>query len=178
MINDQSRIRPREQTDLDACVRVLRAVHDGDGYPVNWPDDPQLWLTQPSRLGTWVAELDGRVVGHVGLCRSAPGDLAPQEWSRRTGRPVEAAAVVSRLYVSPQARGHGIGARLLAQAVRAARADGLHPVLDVLATDTAAAELYRRAGWSLLATVEDEWGPHQTVTVHCWAAPDEVEQPR
>jgi GNAT superfamily N-acetyltransferase len=150
---------------------VLRAVHDADGYPVNWPDDPFQWLAQPSLIDAWVAEREGEVVGHIGLCRSAPGDLAPQEWSRQTGQPSEAAAVVSRLYVSPGARGHGIGALLLTQATRAAHHHGLHPVLDVLATDSAAAELYRRASWSMLAALEEEWSPSQKVTVHCYAAP-------
>jgi GNAT superfamily N-acetyltransferase len=150
---------------------VLRAVHEGDGYPVDWPDDPRRWLTQASLLDAWVAELDGEVVGQVGLCRSTAGDLAPHEWSRRTGLPGEATAVVCRLFVAPTARGHGLGALLLTQATHAARGRDLHPVLDVLSTDTAAAELYRRAGWILLATVEDEWGPGRTVTVHCYAAP-------
>lgn len=150
---------------------MLRAVHDGDGYPVNWPDDPPRWLTQPSLLDAWVAELAGEVVGHIALCRSAPGDLAPEVWSHRTGLPGEAAAVVSRLFVSPGARGHGIGASLLAEATRAAQGRGLHPVLDVVATDAAAAELYRRAGWRMLAAVEEEWSPSRKVTVHCYAAP-------
>ncbi|MFD0345842.1 GNAT family N-acetyltransferase [Kitasatospora aburaviensis] len=150
---------------------MLGAVHGSDGYPMNWPDDPFGWLAQPSLLEAWVAERAGEVVGHISLCRSAPGDLAPREWSRRTGLPSRATAVVSRLYVSPGARGHGIGALLLSEVVAAARLHGLHPVLDVLASDSAAAGLYRRAGWSLLAAVEEEWSPLQRVTVLCYAAP-------
>ncbi|WP_395297750.1 GNAT family N-acetyltransferase [Kitasatospora hibisci] len=150
---------------------MLGAVHGSDGYPVNWPDDPVGWLAQPSLLEARVAEREGEVVGHVALCRSTPGDLAPGEWSRRSGLPGEATAVVSRLYVSPAARGHGIGALLLGEAVRAARLHGLHPVLDVLASDSAAVELYHREGWSLLAAVEEEWSPLQRVTVLCYAAP-------
>ncbi|SEM01107.1 GNAT family N-acetyltransferase [Streptacidiphilus jiangxiensis] len=165
------RVRRREASDLAVCARVLRDVHAGDGYPVDWPDDPVRWLTQASLLDAWVAELDGEVVGQVGLCRSSTGDLAPGEWSHRTGLPPGATAVVSRLFVAPTARGHGLGALLLAQATHEARSRGLHPVLDVVSTDTAAAELYRRAGWSLLATVEDEWAPDRRVTVHCYAAP-------
>ncbi|MEU3725500.1 GNAT family N-acetyltransferase [Streptomyces sp. NPDC031705] len=113
---------------------------------------------------------DGAVAGHVGLCRSGPGDSAPGLWSRRTGVPVERVAVVSRLFVAPGARGHGIGALLMARAVREARELGLHPVLDVVASDTAAAALYERLGWSLLATVEQRWGPDRLVTVRCYAA--------
>ncbi|MFE2287831.1 hypothetical protein ACFXDJ_27155 [Streptomyces sp. NPDC059443] len=36
--------------------------------------------------------------------------------------------------------------------------------------DTAAAALYERLGWELLATVEHRWSPDRTVTVRCYAA--------
>ncbi|MCP3822937.1 GNAT family N-acetyltransferase [Streptomyces sp. A3M-1-3] len=150
---------------------MLAEVHDGDGYPVNWPDRPSEWLTQPSLLAAWVAELDGHVVGHIGLSRSGAGDVAPALWSHREGVPVESAAVISRLFVSPAARGRGIGALLMARAVQDAQERALHPVLDVLASDTSAAALYERLDWSLLATVDQQWSPTQTVTVNCYAAP-------
>lgn len=65
----------------------------------------------------------------------------------------------------------GTGALLLERAARDARERSLHPVLDVLASDTAAAALYESLGWSRLATVEQRWSPEQTVRVHCYAAP-------
>ncbi|MET3985411.1 GNAT family N-acetyltransferase [Streptomyces sp. PvR034] len=163
-------VRDRADRDLDECVRVLAEVHDRDGYPVNWPDRPDEWLAQPSLFAAWVAERDGRVVGHIGLSRSGTGDVAPGLWSGREGVSVERTAVVSRLFVAPSARGHGIGALLMARAVREAHDRGLHPVLDVVASDTAAAALYERMGWELLATVEQRWSPWQTVAVHCYAA--------
>ncbi|WP_406401767.1 GNAT family N-acetyltransferase [Streptomyces uncialis] len=150
---------------------MLAEVHDGDGYPVNWPDRPSEWLMQPFLLAAWVAELDGRVVGHIGLCRSGAGDVAPTLWSHREGVPVEHTAVISRLFVSPAARGRGIGAQLMARAVQDAQERALHPVLDVLASDTSAAVLYERLDWSLLGTVDQQWSPTQTVTVNCYAAP-------
>ncbi|MFP3990590.1 GNAT family N-acetyltransferase [Streptomyces sp. E11-3] len=164
-------VRPRRARDLEACVQALAEVHHGDGYPVNWPADPARWLSPPSMLAAWVAELDGRVVGHVGLSRGDDGDAAPALWGRRQGASAEATAVVSRLFVAPAARGRGIGALLMRQAVRDARERALHPVLDVVASDTAAAALYERLGWELLATVEQRWGPAQTVAVRCYAAP-------
>ncbi|MFD0338928.1 GNAT family N-acetyltransferase [Streptomyces sp. NPDC127117] len=164
-------MRRRDVSDLDECVEVLAEVHAGDGYPANWPDRPGEWLAQPSLYAAWVAELNGHVVGHIGLSRSGAGDAAPAVWSRRSGVSVENTAVISRLFVSPSARGHGIGALLMARAVQDARKRALHPVLDVLASDTSAAALYERLGWSLLATVGQQWSPTQTVTVHCYAAP-------
>lgn len=33
-------VRGRAEGDLPACVEVLRAVHEQDGYPLVWPSDP------------------------------------------------------------------------------------------------------------------------------------------
>lgn len=165
------RVRRREEGDLDACVRVLAAVHDRDGYPVDWPAAPAAWLSGAAPLAAWVAESDGVVVGHVGLGAGSGSDAAPGLWSAREGAAAGATAVVGRLFVAPGARGHGIGALLMAAAVEEARLRGLHPVLDVVASDTAAAALYERLGWTLLATVEQRWGPDRRVAVRAYAAP-------
>jgi ribosomal protein S18 acetylase RimI-like enzyme len=59
----------------------------------------------------------------------------------------------------------------MARAVAEARARGLHPVLDVVVSNTAATALYERLGWELLAVVEQRWAPDQLVSLGCWAAP-------
>lgn len=147
-------------------------------------------------MGAWVAELGGRVVGHVALRRSAADDVAPTLWSEREGVPFDESAdetadesadetadktadetadetaVVSRLFVAPEARGHGIGERLLARAVAGAAELGLLPVLDVVTSDASATALYERTGWRFLGTGEQYWSPRQTVTVRCYAAPE------
>ncbi|MEV8020473.1 GNAT family N-acetyltransferase [Streptomyces sp. NPDC086554] len=164
------RVRPRRVSDLDACVRALAQVHALDGYPTDWPERPADWLATAAPVGAWVAELDGQVVGHIVLCPGAPDDVAPALWSE--GR--EATAVVSRLFVAPEARGYGIGARLLERVVAEAGELGLHPVLDVVASDTSATALYERTGWRFLGTGEQHWGPRRTVTVRCYAAPPSV----
>ncbi|MFD3487406.1 GNAT family N-acetyltransferase [Streptomyces sp. NPDC058665] len=171
MSEERISVRHRDAADLDACVRVLAEVHQSDGYPVNWPQEPLGWLAPPESLAAWVALLDGRIAGHLCLSRARPGDAAPDLWSGRTGTSPEETAVVSRLYVSPKARGHGIGALLLGEAVREARERGLHPVLDVVTSDRSAAALYERQGWTLMATGEQRWGPDRTVQVHSYAAP-------
>ncbi|MFQ6147416.1 GNAT family N-acetyltransferase [Streptomyces seoulensis] len=162
-------VRSRAERDVGACVEVLARVHEDSGYPVNWPERPADWLAQPGALGAWVAELDGRIVGHVVLCRAGAGDVAPGLWSARAGRGADATAVVGRLFVAPSARGRGAGASLMARAVAHARAHELHPVLDVAATDTAAVALYERLGWRSLGTVPQWWGD-QEVAVRCFAA--------
>ncbi|WP_371528325.1 GNAT family N-acetyltransferase [Streptomyces sp. NBC_01283] len=165
-------IRPRQAPDLPTCVEVLAQVHAADGYPTNWPDRPADWLAGSSFTGAWVAELGGRVVGHVALCRSTADDVAPVLWSGREGVAVEETAVVSRLFVAPEARGHGIGARLLARVAAEAGELGVYPVLDVVESDTSATALYERAGWQFLGTGRQRWSPQQTVTVRCYAAPE------
>ncbi|MDT9684502.1 GNAT family N-acetyltransferase [Streptomyces sp. TRM76323] len=164
------RIRQRTEDDAEKCVRVLADVHRRDGYPVNWPDRPREWLSPARPLGAWVAELGGRVVGHVVLSRGGEGDLAPGLWGERNGTSADLTAVVGRLFVAPGARGHGIGALLIGRATEEARRRDLQPVLDVVASDTAAAALYERLGWERMATVEQRWSPCRPVTVHCYAA--------
>ncbi|MBD9727070.1 GNAT family N-acetyltransferase [Streptomyces caniscabiei] len=168
--NTARSVRPRTGRDLGDCVRVLAAVHERDGYPVNWPDRPEEWLSPSSLVAAWVVEHEGRTAGHVGLSRSDATDAAPGLWSARAGVGVDETAVISRLFVAPSARGLGLGATLLARAASGARERGLHPVLDVVASDTAAVALYERLGWRLLATVEQRWGPDQKVAVRCYAA--------
>ncbi|MFG3256296.1 GNAT family N-acetyltransferase [Streptomyces sp. NPDC048172] len=163
-------VRPRTAHDLDGCVRALAAVHARDGYPVNWPEHPAAWLDQPSLLGAWVAELDGRLVGHVTLARPAAGDAAPALVG--AGVDFRDVAVLGRLFVDPAARGHGIGALLMARVADEARERGLRTVLEVVAKDTAAVALYERLGWEFLDTVEQRWGPGgRAVSVRCYATP-------
>jgi hypothetical protein len=70
-------------TDLAKCVDVLRAVHEADGYPLNWPADPPRWLTARRLLQAWIAEdPEGTVVGHVALQHLAA------DWTTPDGRPV------------------------------------------------------------------------------------------
>ncbi|WP_371749079.1 GNAT family N-acetyltransferase [Streptomyces sp. NBC_00280] len=153
---------------------MLATIHEQNAYPLNWPADPAGWLTPRSLLAVWVAEetggtaeTDGRgIVGHIVLSRSEEGDAAAALWDRGP------TAVINRLYVDPAARGRGVGAALMERAVAEAQLRALHPVLDVASTDTAAAALYERLGWTLLAAeVEQEWGPGQRVKVRCYAAP-------
>lgn len=142
-------------------------MHAHSGYPVNWPADPAGWLTPPTLLAAWVAERDGRTVGHVALCRAEDGDPAPRSWAARgSGVP---AVCVNRLFVAPEARGLGGGADLMERAV-GARSRGLHPVLEVVAADPAAA-FYARLGWQDLGVVDQRWGPERVVPLRCFAAP-------
>jgi GNAT superfamily N-acetyltransferase len=162
-------LRRREAADLGSCVRALAEVHEADGYPVTWPEQPAGWLAEADQLAGWVVVAsDGAVVGHVAL---SPGldSSAAHVWAERTGRGPDEAVALSRLYVAPSARGCGLGAELLAAAIGYAHSVGLWPVLDVVADGGAAVELYERQGWERMLTVDQEWPDGQVVLVHCYA---------
>jgi ribosomal protein S18 acetylase RimI-like enzyme len=162
------RIRPRATADLDACVALLADVHETSGYPALWPADPRRWLMPSRLLSAWVAEDDSQILGHVGVC-SPDGDAAAELWSRRTGRPVTDAVVITRLCVASGARGRKLGEQLLAAARQAATAR--HPVLEVLGHNTSAIALYDRLGWQRLAISHYTLPDGRTVPVHRYTAP-------
>ncbi|MFF0370971.1 GNAT family N-acetyltransferase [Micromonospora sp. NPDC005087] len=142
-------IRRRRATDLDGCVAALALVHGADRYPLNWPADPHQWLREPRPARAWVAvDANSAIVGHVAVQRlpdPADGSLA---------RPT---AEVTRLFVSPTARGTGLGAALLTRARRWAAERGTDLLLDVAVSDTAATALYERTGWRCTGTSTAQW---------------------
>lgn len=140
-----TRIRTRLSSDINELVDVAARVHAVDRYPVYLPDgDFHRFLTHPTPLAAWVAEDDGRIVGHV----------ATNSHSHRAVMEVVGAAgidgdigVVARLLVDPPARRRGLGAALLEQARGHIVSLGRTPVLDVVASSSPAVSLYRDAGW-------------------------------
>jgi GNAT superfamily N-acetyltransferase len=149
-------IRERGESDLDSCVGFLRDVHEIAGYPVNWPGDPQAWLTPPGMLGAWVITTDdGRVAGHVALTEGDAGT-----------------ALVERLFVDPKATGGGLGRRLLAHAVQLGADLGRHVGLEVADNCQAAIALYQRSGWRETGRTRIDWGGRQASAVLRFEAPD------
>ena len=132
-------IRERVAADLDECVRALRAVHETDGYPVNWPQDPGRWLDPPGMLAAWVFA-DPVVGGHVVV--TSPGE-------------------VGRLFVAPSYRGQGIGRLLLTHVREWAAAQQIGLILEVVDDDRQAAiRLYESTGWVHTGTQAADWtGP-------------------
>lgn len=161
-------IRPRTDDDLAACAEVLVEVHGVDGYPVEGVADPVAWLTPPALLHAWVATLDHHPVGHVALSEPQPGDDAAHLWHEQSGEPLHQLGVLGRLFVSPSARGHAFGRRLV-EAV-AAECDRIsrRPVLDVMAKDSAAIHLYERLGWHRIGSTTHRFGDHQTTDAYCY----------
>jgi len=147
-------IRIRHMTDLDRCVDALRAVHEADAYPLNWPSDPRGWLTPPRLLQAWIAEEpDGAVAGHVAVQR-LPEVADGQAPARH--------AELSRLYITPVARRRSLASALVGRARSWAAEYGCELTLNV--TDehrSAAVAFYEATGWR-----------HSHTTVADWTAPD------
>lgn len=143
----EATIRPRRDDDLNTLARVLVAVHERDGYPVEGVADPHAWLALSSPLGAWVAEIDGQPVAHVALTEPGPGDEAARMWCEQENVSPDDVAVLGRLFVSPTARGHRLGSRLTQTATHAAQEQGRRAVLDVMLKDVAAIAVYKALGW-------------------------------
>jgi GNAT superfamily N-acetyltransferase len=139
------RIRARQPADLDGCVEALRAVHEVDDYPLNWPGDPRGWLDPPRLLRAWIAEgPGGDVAGHVAVqsLPGVPGDRAE----------------LSRLYVTPAARRRALADALVGRVRSWAAEHGYELTLDV--TDhhrSAAVAFYEATGWRYSHTTEADW---------------------
>jgi ribosomal protein S18 acetylase RimI-like enzyme len=122
-------------------------------------------------LAAWVAELDGRVAGHVAISTPQHDDAAVRLWTRCSNEPRDRLAVLGRLFVVPSARGEAFGERLIKAAQREATNRRLRIVLDVMAKDQTAIRLYERLGWRFIGTAEHEFGEGQTIPAYCYVAP-------
>jgi DNA-binding MarR family transcriptional regulator/GNAT superfamily N-acetyltransferase len=104
-----------------------------------------------SRERGWIAEIDGENVGAVMLANDGDG-----------------VARLRLLFVEPKARGLGIGARLVDEAIRFARAAGYRKItLWTHSVLTAARHIYQSAGFTLMRSEQHQsWG--QPVVSEHW----------
>lgn len=163
-------IRERTPADLPAAGAALVAVHSTDGYPVEGVADPEAWLTSPSQINAWVAEVDGRIVGHVAIGHPQAGDAAALTWQANTEGDSDV-AVLGRLFVLADARGSALGERLMAAAIEDAAHHGQRLVLDVMAKDAAAIKLYERTGWQRIGSTQHDDGHGHPIAAYCYVSP-------
>ena len=158
------KVRPRTEADLPALVEVLAAQREEARYPLRWPlpFPTEDFIRRTSDLEAWVAEVDGRVVGHVAAQAVddvfSPGDLG-LAWSAGHGRPVAELGILGTLFVDPTVRGRGVGRALHDESVGWLRSRGLAPCLDVVPVHAAALVMYERLGWTEVARVRPPWLP-------------------
>jgi len=139
-------VRSRVDTDLDACERLIRVVHDADGYPRFIPKDLRGFIAATDSYQAWVAEHDGDIVGHVALHREGSSEMLGMA-SDVLELPANRLGIVARLFTSSAVRRQGVGRSLLQVAAGHAVSLGLWPILDVVDYHQAAIRLYEACGW-------------------------------
>ncbi|MEU8541504.1 GNAT family N-acetyltransferase [Streptomyces sp. NPDC048717] len=137
----------RERASDGLAALLVDAVADGASVGFLAPLEPSeaaSWWTGVAGLRDVWAALDpaGRVLGAVTLVR----DDKPN--GRHRGE-------IARLVVHRDARGRGLGRRLLDTAEAHAAAEGLTLLVLDTQTDSPAEALYRAAGWTAAGTIPD-----------------------
>ncbi|MEV6782186.1 GNAT family N-acetyltransferase [Streptomyces sp. NPDC051098] len=163
-------VRPRTDTDIPSTSTALVAVHASDGYPVEGVEHPEHWLTPEGLIQSWVAELAGKIVGHVCITR-ARDEAAVDLYLEQSEKRRDEVAVMARLFVIPEARRNSTGERLVREAATYAQKHGLALVGDVMAKDASAIRLYERLGCQIIGTTRHSYGEGQETSALCFVAP-------
>jgi GNAT superfamily N-acetyltransferase len=142
---------------MDECVRLGSVVHERDGYPAYLATDMRTFLMASDAVAAWVAEHEGRVIGHVALHRRTIPDVMAIA-SAALDVATDQLGVIARLLVDPKARQMGVGRLLLEAAAREARLRWLRPILDVCSRFGPAIALYERSGWVRAGQVDLVFG--------------------
>ena len=125
----------RSASDLDGARAVLLAysawIERDLGYSLARQCFPSELESLPGRYAPptgdiWVAELDSKIIGAIAYYKFAEG-----------------IAELKRLYVLPEAGGHGIGRKLFDAVLHAAKANGYEKIrLDTLRAMESARKIY------------------------------------
>jgi GNAT superfamily N-acetyltransferase len=158
-------------SDLPGAADALVEVYRTDGYPVEGVADPIAWLKSDAVLASWVAEVDGAVVGHVAVMQGH-GEAAVSLWVEQSGTGEANVAVLGRLFVVRAARSHSTGRRLMEAAMQFGRCEGVRLVLDVMTKDVAAIRLYKRLGWRKIGETVHQYGADQSTAAECYVSPE------
>lgn len=156
-------IRARRPGDVAFLCDVLAEQQPSSRYPFRWPMPfpVERFIVRDHELGSWVAEIDGRVAGHVSVTAVTTVDDISSPWCAAAGTGITGLGCVSVLFVGLDTKGLGVGGRLLDTAVQCCRELGLVPVLDVLQSSSGggAAAVYRHRGWQTVGEVRMPWLP-------------------
>ncbi len=153
-------IRPRHDDDLPMLVDIITRQQPETRYPLRWPwqGDLRDFVRRPTELAAWVAELDGRVVGHVAIVSVGDDELG-RMWADAHGVPVDRLRCISVLFADRRLPRRGIGSALLAHATEQALIGGGAPVLDVVAGHHEPVTLYLSRGWLEIGRFRPDWLP-------------------
>lgn len=171
------RYRKRVPDDIPGLAQALWAQQPESSYPFRspLPIPVEDFLHASDSLGAWVADVEGRPVGHVCLVGVEPG--TPDPWgllavcAREHGCRPDELAWVSAFFTAAGVRRIGIGRRLLQQVTQHARSTGLRPCLEVLPIHPAALDLYLVSGWKVVDRVRPDWLTDAAPDVHVMVLP-------
>ncbi len=145
--------RPIRPEDDPAVAAVIRAVMpafgaDGPGFAIHDPEVSAMSAAYAGpRAAYFVVEMGGKVVGGAGVGPLAGG--------------AEDTAELRKMYFLPEARGKGMGERLLRHVLEAARGLGYARVyLETLTGMNAAMRLYERLGFQSIDRQLGDTGHH------------------
>lgn len=156
-------IRPRRDDDVAALGEELFAQQASSRYPFRdpLPIPVSRFLRAEDAQGAWTAEVDGRPIGHACWVGPPSGFAAADEMNHACaeahGCEVEQLAWISALFVGLDARGTGVGGRLLDTVVDDIRAADRYPCLEVLPVVPMALRMYEAAGWREVLRLRPEW---------------------
>jgi [ribosomal protein S18]-alanine N-acetyltransferase len=98
---DSVLIRPRLQSDMDACVSLLRQLHEHDNYALTWPADPHAWLCGNRQVMAWVASRGEIICGHAAITIPVLARRPPAHGKRACGVEQSGLLSVALLFVAP-----------------------------------------------------------------------------
>jgi len=146
-------VRESLAEDTEAIWEIFHSVvRSGDTYPFDpettRDDLPRLWLA--AYMHTYVAERDGEIVGTYVLKQNMPG----------LGGHVANGSYM----VHPAAQGQGVGRAMCGHSLAEARRLGFKAMQFnlVVSTNTAAVELWKKMGFSIVGTLPKAFN-HQTL---------------
>lgn len=154
----QIQYRPYAKADEDAVIAHILSIQQGEfAVPVTAEDQPDLRAVadvyQSGTGGFWVAEMDGRIVGTIGLIGFGHGEGA-----------------LRKMFVAAEARGleHGVAARLLGTLIDHARTVGITGItLGTIERLHAARRFYEKNGFFEIAPEDlPEDFPRMPVDTH------------
>ena len=134
--------RPIAEVHIASWKAAYTDILDLDDVTLDVDEREAAWTDRIPRVSdegfrTWVAEVDGAVVGYAFTRPTEDDDLNPLEIAELVG-----------LYLHPDHFERGIGAALLDRAVAGMRNQGfLQATLWVLEENARAIHFYRREGW-------------------------------
>lgn len=166
-------VRAREPRDLPLLVAALAAQQPTSSYPMRWPlpFPVEQFVVREGQERAWVAEVGGRVVGHVAVGRPR-GDVELAFLDALGVPDTSGLGIVEVLFTELSARGSGIGGLLLDTAVAWLRARGRTPVLDVVTHHGTALEVYRHRGWQQVGRIRPPWLPESEADLLLMVLPD------